>query len=394
MQFTDSVVELKTKDTLTLFHYKDNVEHPSPYDTYRGVVIDSKGAAVSRAYPWCPEVVTSMLPTDTVFHPMYEGTIVRFYRYNGKPYIGTHRQIDISDGKSRIEGRRSFLDLIVDAISGWEYVEHDIDTAQGTMFEFTPSDWTELCVEGYCHVFILSDESIALSDHNTMYADYSDGPKLIHLLSWRVDGGMMKPSISMPYVMYDEPQGKSVGYHLHVPTMPTLTKEEGEHLLKQGGGVVGFSHDQPEYTTKYVSEEYGYKFNLVGETYNRIHRWHELMDESVDDANMLLQILPENEQSTHTKERMVSYYNDSIATVASFIAPHLLKRVNGQDSPFDRKFYTLIKKALTSAHHSLRTHRYRNLASATQCITTALKDIKYVHVYAASNMVLKKRKLI
>jgi len=58
---------------------------------------------VACSFPWANTVVKDDdYPLISYNTPLYEATILRFYRHEGKPKISTHRQIDVSTRDSRV----------------------------------------------------------------------------------------------------------------------------------------------------------------------------------------------------------------------------------------------------------------------------------------------------
>lgn len=385
MNIPQNVALLKEENDLKLYHYTDQAQHPSDADFWKGVVMDGN-TVVARSFPWAPTVVTDDLPDDQVYTPLYEATILRFYRHEGKPMIGTHRQIDISNRDSRVTpASRRFIDLVREAIAAWEYREytyttpspHTNDTING--YAFTPSSWEELCVAGWCHVFLLVDTSnqitdlVDLSETREMFGENGEsdivtftGPKLIHALSF-TEGGDMNEYGVYPMVPYGgqvsfDVSPDELGYQQYtwlVPQLTTMTREQAEEHIADAGAVVGFSPLSPDVTVKYLSPEYARKLELAGETFNPIHRWHQLMDESVEDANEYVSNLP-----WHLKHISLNDMSDAHAAhinkIVTTLSDNLVARFNRQDATMDRRLYTKVGPIVTDVVSTLRTKYGRN----------------------------------
>lgn len=408
MQQSQYITVTDKKNNLNCIHYNDSIEYPSPYGFYKGIIVDNNNLIVARSFTLSPTIVTNCLPEDdSSYIRFYEGTVLRFYRYQGKPYISTHKRVDISDIKSRVKNNKTFFELANEAISSWDYVEKEINTAQGKYLEYTPTSWEQLCIEGWCNVFILVDESNSLTDINALGSSIGhahiegkdekivdNNPRLLHVMSLQVDGAKMLPQIHMPTVYGNIDDGKYVAWVPHVPSIEQISKQEGEKILKDGGAVIGYQADKPDETVKYVSEEYNYKLELVGDTLNRVLRWHELMDKDPKEAEVFLSILPKSERKTYTKDYMEQIKSQYNMETANFIAPYLMRRLNNQYAPLDPKLYNNIKDALFIAYGKLISNKTRTLIDAQSILLQEITKLKYLQQHSAHSCVLKIRRQI
>lgn len=406
MQQQNFITVSDKKDNLCCINYSWQATHPGPYDFYKGIILDDKNTIVARSFTWSPTVVSDNLPQDnSVYTRLYESTILRFYRYKGVPRISTHKRVDITEIKSRVKNNRTFFELVQDAIKSWDYSANKVELGDEMLSEYTPRNWEDLCIEGWCNVFILVDESNSLTDINEYDKDVyllqnedkqekfvDSSPRLIHVMSLRVDGDKMKSQLDFPTVYYDQPKNNYIGYRLNVPHVKIITKSDAEIILKNGGAVIGFDKEKPDETVKYISEEYNEKLRLVDENFNRVQRWHELMDENPEDAEMLLKVLPKYERKQYTKEYMLDVNKKYNLVTASFLAPYLIRRLNNEYTPLDKKLYDLIKVAFVESFEKLRKSKTRSLMDAQSLILNELSKLKYEAQHSAHSCVLKIRR--
>lgn len=385
------VTVLKEENDLQLLHYTEEAPHPGPVDLYKGLVVDGD-TVVARSFPWSPTVVSEVLPEDLVYTPLYEATILRFYRVDGKPMVGTHRQIDISNRDSRVTpSSRRFIDLVKEAIASWDYREYKYTTPAGaTGKAYTPTSWEELCVEGWCHIFLLVDTSNQITDLTDLSETHevtdqqgvSDvvtftTPKLIHALSFE-RGGDLTPYGLYPMVphsgqiIYDVPRNKEGvdQYTWLVPSLPVLSPFEAQELIDEGAAVVGFSPLSPATTTKYLSYEYARKLELAGETFNPIHRWHQLMDISIDDATEYVEHLPWHSKHITLRD-MEDAHTRHLNKIVSALAPNVVARFNRIDATMDRRLWNKVKDIVNDTVTDLRTKYYRTRPSVKELTTEA-----------------------
>lgn len=394
----DFITVTDQKDKLRCLNYSWQASHPGPQDFYRGIVVDDKNVVVARSFPWSPTIITNVLPMDdSMYTPLYEGTVLRFYRYDGKPYISTHKRIDISNGKSRVRNNKPFYDLVVEAISGWSYTEKYIDTPTGKVLESTPTKWEDLCIDGYCNVFLLIDEANALTDLNTAVHGLMSNkvlgketfldtaPRLIHVMSLKADGAKMTPQLHFPSIS----KGENSTWIPIVPRIPSLNRDEAASIMENGGAVIGFDKDTPDDTVKYLSEEYNYKLYLADENFNRVMRWHELMDEGLDDAEMYLNVLPRPDKEYYKGKYMSEVNKTNNQIVAAYMALYLVKRLNNEYSPIDKKLYDHIGPSFTKAFEVFRKSKSRTLMDATSIALDHVRKMKYSSQYSAYSAVLK-----
>lgn len=385
---------IREENDLHLYHYTDDAQHPSNDDYWKGIVLDDK-RVVACSYPWSPTIVADNLPDDHMYTPLYEATILRFYRVDGRPMIGTHKQIDISHRDSRVTpSSKRFADLVKDAISVWEYKDYAYQTEDGRdAYAYTPSSWEELCVEGWCHVFLLVDNSNQITDMTDLSESHEmfdckgnsdivtfSHPRLIHAISFREgtvpdDDGIIRMIPVYGQVTYDV-TGDSRGFTQYswiVPQLPTMSASQAQHIIDEGGAVVGFTYDNPTDTIKYLSYDYARKLDLAGDTFNPIHRWHQLMDEDPADAAEYMNNLP-----WHMKHISLSDVNDAYnrhtCVIVDTISDNVVARYNRRDASMDKRLYNKVKDMVSESLVELR-NRYKRKPSDKQLLDDAREII-------------------
>lgn len=313
---------------LRLYSYDDTVAHPCDASFWKGIVTDDNGAIVARSYPWSPTVVVEdpeQLPVAAEYSPLYEATIIRFYRHNGTCMVSTHSQITIEGKKSRVGNGRPFTELIDQAIKEWPYTE----SADGN--GWTPKSWRDLCHDGAVHVFLLIDESNQITDlHNLKETivyqtedgpeqDSFTGPRLLHAMTLACTPEGMVPYHSNGTIPLDDT------HHLIVPSVPTISRREAMDIIDDGGAVVGRDPYRPDMTTKFFSLEYSYKLDAAGETFDVSHRWHQLMDENEALAAYYLESLPFHKKGVIQAE-MDSLNQQYVMTVIKYLSENAIRR--------------------------------------------------------------------
>lgn len=382
---------IKEENDLKLYHYTDDAQHPGPSDFWKGVVLDGN-TVVARSYPWTPTIVTEDLPDNLVYTPLYESTILRFYKVDGKPMIGTHRQIDVSNKDSRVSAAsKRFIDLVNEAIKGWKYSEYTYTMPNNSRgLAYTPTSWEELCVDGWCHVFLLVDVSNQITDLTDLSRTYeitddrgeSDvvtftSPKLIHAISFQVGGDVTPDGLypMVPYtgdIIYDVPTDADgfSQYTWILPKLPVMSKDLAQTLIDDGMAVVGFSPVTPTDTFKYLSYEYARKLELAGETFNPIHRWHQLMDVSVEDATEYIQNLPYHLKHI-TLDDMKEAHARHLDKIVSTLAPNAVARFKRRDATMDSRIYKKVSSLIAEVVNALRSKYARNTPSDQELLTEA-----------------------
>jgi hypothetical protein len=333
---TQQLHATQDKETgLTIFNNKDG--HSDPY--WKGVVVDDVSKqVVARSFQGSNTVISEgEVPADMLYSPLYESTVLRFYRHNGEPMISTHRQVNISHLPSRvpIPNGPTFMSLINKAIDAWEKKDVVVFNHNGApAITSTPTSWEDLCIEGWCNVFLLVDQS----NQKTNLVDLTQhgGPLLLYALSLSTETLEMKPYSAMPVfptsLLVDRVDTHYEYFTLSVPTVPVLDSvAAGEHV-RNGGAVVGYHSDSKDQGTKYFSPIYNRKIRLANETTNPIHRWHELMDESEEVAREYLAGLPsfyKHMDHDFMKKTAEAYVTES----ATFITEVVVARFLNKDYP-------------------------------------------------------------
>lgn len=382
MNLPHKVVIIKEEGDLKQYHYLADAPHPGPADFWKGITMDGN-RVVAQSFPWAPTVVTNDLPTDQVYTPLYESTVVRFYVHDGKPMVSTHRQINISNNHSRTTPSSTlYIELIKKAISSWSYNEQVYETTNGgTGYEYTPSSWEELCVDGWCHVFLLVDQSNQITDltdlsiTNEMLNEKLNelevvtfaSPRLIHTISFQESDEMNDDGIypMIPFsgkVVLKTPDDKYDEYTWSIPYIQVMTPNDAEDNLAHEGAVIGFSPLHPEITTKYLSPEYAHKLDLAGETFNAVHRWHLLMDEGSDIAAEYLRNLPWHLKYLSFSE-MTATHGRYVDKIVVTVAKNVVDRYNRKDASLDRALYNKVGSIITDTVSDLRTLYLKNTPS-------------------------------
>lgn len=313
---------------LRLYSYDNTATHPSEASFWKGVITDENGAIVARSYPWSPTVVVEdpeALPIGAEYSPLYEATIIRFYKYNGTCMVSTHSQITIEGKKSRVGNGRPFTELIDQAIKEWPCTEGADSNG------WTPESWRDLCQDGAVQVFLLIDESNQITDmHNLAETivyqtedgpelDSFTGPRLLHAMSLVNTEEGMVPYHSTGVIPLDHER------YLTVPPVPTISRMEAMDIIHNGGAVVARDPYRPDMTTKYLSLEYSYKLDTAGETFDISHRWHQLMDENEAIAAFYLESLPHHKKGV-TQDEMLIRHNDNMMNVINVLTDNAIKR--------------------------------------------------------------------
>lgn len=372
---------------------------------WKGVVVDdSTGKVVARSFQSSPTVIGESVPEDQVYTPMMEGMILRFYRHNDTPMISTHRNINIVGTKSRMGNGRFFYDLVRDAISGWENRTERFDMEDGKGIAYTPDNWEDLCVDGWCNVFLLVDDSNQKTD--LIDTTKSTHPLLLYCMSLSNETDEMVPASTLPIWWIDDTSGSDIiggsddTVYNYVtwclPTLPIMDKVQAEKVLANGGGVVGFKPESRDITVKYFSSIYHEKLSLTNDNTNIIHRWHELIDEDPTKATRYLSILPYSLKHMDEKymRDTVSRYLDETCTYLTnvvvsrytgnnIIMPEILERKakiyvdteiqrlknkysRGSRPPSKDKLCKVVKQSLTKTISTLPYTQQHRLHSLVQ----------------------------
>lgn len=412
------VTVLREEDDLKLLHYTDEAVHPSPADFYKGVVVDGN-QVVARSFQWSPTIVTEAVSDDLLYSRFYEATVIRFYRHEGRPMVSTHRQIDISGKKSRVGTGRPFMELIDEAIKAWPFVQNEYPVYQedengepiqvGKGLQFAPQTWQSLCVTGWCHVFLLVDKSNQITDlHDTTetfevpnkegeleVVSFSQ-PKLLHIISFNESTPEMFPVLGdIVYNVNADDEGY-IQYHQMVPKVETYTSEQAEMLLRDGGAVVGFHPSTPDVTVKYFSPIYARKVEVVGETFNPIHRWHELMDENPNVASEYLDYLPWH-MKTISLSDVQSTHLRYLEETSNYLADNIVQRVRGIAAPLDRSLYEQVKDFYPNILSQVRSFmNQRPMPSpkevdrfTTQLVATTVEQLPYKKQHSIHGKIAK-----
>jgi len=377
MKVPQQVSIIKEEGDLDLYHYDEkNIQHPSDADDWKGIVMYDN-MEVAKSFAWAPTYVDEELPTNLVYTRLYEATLLRFYRFDGKPMISTHKQINISDKSSRATpSSRPFITLVEEAIRGWKYSTAEYSTVGGMGYAFTPTSWEELCMDDWCHVFLLVDQSNQITDlyDLTKTSEIVDengdadiittmAPKLIHSISYKRGYDLdtednifhMTHYLGQPTFDGDD---RYIEYKWLVPELKVMVQKDAVDVLDNGGAVVGFSLDDPYHTYKYLSESYDRKLELAGETFNPVHRWHQLMDVNPNDAQEYLTQLPWHLKHINQAD-MYNAVNDHINNISSMLAANIALRYNGKDASLDPAVYKKSSAIITSVLSTLRDQKLK-----------------------------------
>lgn len=395
----NDVAQISSEDGLALYHYRKDATHPGDADFWKGVVIDEhSGDIVARSFQWAPTVVTEVVPVEDVYTPYYEATVIRFYRHHGQALVGTHRQINITDKRSRVDTGRPFMELIRDSINAWEYSREEYPVAsgedeiphEGSMgIAFTPSDWEDLCIEGFCNIFLLMDQSNQITDLVDLAEEYDTeeeggvhtvrtvSPKLIHAMTLMQQDGAMIPVnddivVHAPIIVDDVHYSE---YRLIVPKIERFDHIGADSVLSDGGAVVGFSPISPDVTVKYLSPAYDRKLKLAGETFNPVHRWFQLMDSNPEDAQAYLQHLPHHKKG-YTTEYLEGIRNGYNEESIEFLSDIAIGKLTGNRHKYDSRVDTF-------GINALNPNARRNKGSAADLIraivNTIVSDLRHKH---------------
>lgn len=342
---------IREENGLKLYHYDDNIEHPNNLDDWKGIVMD-ENVVVARSYSWSNTIISQTLPTEKIYSPLYEATIIRFYRVNGKCFVGTHRQINIIDKKSRIANYRPFIELVKEAISIWPPVDEK---------RFTPKSIEDLCHDGWCHVFLLIDQSNQITDQLDISKyfvsedskDIKIHPLLLHSISFKIgmntdENGVCQMIPIKPLDVEIEGIGK-----LCVPCVQEFSFDEALAHISDGNPIIVVEPNDPTKSTKYHPERYQYKLDLAGETFNPVHRWHQLMDESEYKATEYLSIIPHHLKPL-TLEQVKKTAEEYVGKICKTLVDNIVDRFYGKDATLDQRLYKKTIDVITSLVKTLR----------------------------------------
>lgn len=416
---------------LKLYHYNDKAEHPSEASFWKGIVVADDKQVVARSFPWAPTVVVEpenkdALSEHDIYTPFYESTLIRFYRYLGKPMASTHRRINVMDTNSRVGHGRPFRELIDAAIKSWEYYEDVRDptgTGKDKILVQPPSSWEDLCVEGYCHVFLLQDWSNQITNLNSLKEDIISEqsgsfeylsweiPHLTHSISFKINaetGGMDPIDGFMP------PQSLEGGYfHLpfagesegwtdydvtqmmyEVPTVSRLSVEQATSIIEDGGAVIGFDPERPDLTFKYFSPLYDRMITLAGETFNPVHRWFELMDESEEDATEYLEYIPDHHKGKN-KAYMLDIRRKYTDETVQYIGDIVLRRFQRENASIDNRIWNKASKLIEESVQDLRRSMKSRISNqelrrlANKIVRDAIHALPYKTQHAIHGAIMR-----
>lgn len=415
MDSSNNIIKIKQEGDLTIHHYDDDAVHPGEADFWKGIVMDGQ-QVVARSFQWAPTLVVDDLPDNLMYTPLFEGTIVRFYTHNGKPMVGTYRQIDISNKNSRVGTGKPFISLIKDAISQWSYSQYSYDVTDPTYlsgparrgFAYTPTSWEELCVPGWCHVFILIDSSNQITDLTDLSETFEiineegneeittfTSPKLLHAISFIEDTQYMTPYTGQ--IIYNSVQtnGEHTQHTWLLPEIQVMNRDAAEETLADDGAVVGFNPMYPDITTKFLSYEYNRKLELAGKTFNPIHRWHQLMDVSVDEANEYISNLPYEKKHISLQD-MVEAHNRYIKKIVDTFAINVTDRFYGRHAQMDKRLYDKYRDIVGDTLITLRQEYPRNkpkepelFIRAKQLILDEISKMSYTQQHTIHGLILR-----
>lgn len=383
-QMNNSVKIIDEVETYQLLTAKEDSKE---FEFWKGVVYNTATkSVVARAFNNSTTIIANHLPNDLVYVPMYESAVLRFYYVNGKPCIGTQKRINIvgTQSRARVSGGRPFFELVKEAIQAWPYTE--------STTRCTPTKWEDLCIPGYCNVFLLVDKSTAITKQSDRVASMSlcedsgkeefieDAPQLIFAMSLQENGKEMIAQSKPPMFINRD---TNVPYEPVIPMLTQIDHVNAEKELNEHGGVIGFNPLHPDQTTKFISGEYAVMMDLVGPCLNREHRWHELMDRDPSLASKFLTVLPYDERIKFTEAKMKAICIKYITEVAVFLAPKLMLKLHNKDASFDQKIYNNVRPAFLAVSTILRKDRNRNDVTATKLLIEKLSTLPYLQVFSA-----------
>lgn len=245
---------------------------PNGYEKIRGVVMDlDKRLVLADSYGYTPTIVadqidhsvTSYIDTDgnpvnidfskCSFRAGFEGTLVRVFKYNGKVFKASHRNMDIQRG--RWADSETFGTLFE------KYSGGDLDQ---TLFD--PSkDYSP-----FCHYFLICDPSLLLCSRIPMQSGF-----LVYL-GHRQLWDPSTSGISM----------ESIDTELHLPPVstdmsgvynpPMLTSEQATHHLRYGFGPQITTYDVRLYDGEFVIA-YDETSNVAVKVYSTSYHWRSLV---------------------------------------------------------------------------------------------------------------------
>jgi len=367
---------------LTIWNDKYNCKT----EFWKGVITNSDKMVVARSYQAATTIVGESVDEDLFYVPLYEATILRFFRYRGQPMISTHRNINIAVTTSRIGTGRPFIELVNEAIENWTKLYRPYEHMGEKAIAYTPNTWEDLCMEEWCHVFLLID--VSTTKTNLVDTTKFNGPQLIYAMSLQANTPAMTPYPTHPIRAILPTSGNNLFhngdeevYHFIswvIPTLPVLTPSQANDLLRNGGAVVGFKEETPDITTKFLSPIYKRKWDLANETINPVHRWHELMDQSEEVAREYLLYLPPalsymNEE--YMKAKAEEYLNET----AALITNHIVNILYNQYSPMAKPLYDKVSDIITRIVQTFKNKYKKTRPSREnlykQVYTVVTKDI-------------------
>ena len=378
-------------DTPILTSYSASTDE-TPYEEakyWKGVIVDSTNSVIARAFQHSKtEVATKVSGEDQLYTLLYEATVLYFYRYEGKPMIATFRRTDISKTKSRVSTGKTFFELVKEAIASWDQAHTPYRVADHLWgCQRTPQKWEELCIDGFCNVFLLLDTSNQMTNLSEIgaYAYPINKPLLLHAITLSNETPEMKSYLYPPTLPGDS---KYSEYRYHIPKVTLLTLDQANKYLSDGGAVVGFNPLTPDITVKYISPQYQKRVTLAGETreaFNRVYRWHELMDKDEEEAKEYLSVIPKaSSMSWETMLKTNERFNEESA---DYLMKNVINRYQHREASLDKNIYNLVKDILIGALSKMKSRCKK--ADIKKYIITELRQLKYKEQHTIHARIMK-----
>jgi hypothetical protein len=295
-EYPFKIVDSKSDLGIFMIHYDVDTIGQTPKDSvireFRGAIVSEEKGVIVPSFGYTPTIITDSFPeldevmkdkdgnehTLTLFgmkdvFPMFDGTLLRVWKYNGNIFISTHKKMDASNSRWGTSGK--FVELFT------KYTENTFKVE-----DLFPMDSAENMNDVKVHNFLLVDSDLMIASkigfgtsENVLNSGF-----VVYVNSFNCELPVELPKVHYTEVASCEHTVMKVQslknkeeYNLYLQKGFFPTQEDIHSNISLGEGLILYNGKS---MLKMVSSGYNRRSKIVDNDPNILHRVYEILTES------------------------------------------------------------------------------------------------------------------